>query len=310
MSDTAEHSGRIHVATAFDRNYLLPFRALLASLLRNHAPGQIEVHIIAEGLSDSETTDISALVSESGNRISFYAIDSSLTSRFVLPGKWTSVAYSRLFLPDLVAPNVKRILYLDCDTVVVNSLSPLYSIDLEHYPLGAVYDSYVRRQPLLGIEEEGEYFNSGVMVIDTEMWKTQRIADRAAQYLLEHPERILFVDQCGLNAVLRNNWKKLDTRFNTMYSVLKEDAARKEIEDVLARAVVVHFTLQRPWQMLCRNRLRFLYFDYLKESGVTGLPWHGYTDFELRKIPAWLKVRALEFYFDSPLLQRLWRAFR
>ena len=148
------------------------------------------------------------------------------------------------------------------------------------------------------------------MVIDTEMWKKQRIADRAAQYLLEHPERILFVDQCGLNAILRNNWKKLDTRFNTMYSVLKEDAARKEIEDVLARAVVVHFTLQRPWQMLCRNRLRFLYFDYLKESGVTGLPWHGYTDFELRKIPAWLKVRALEFYFDSPLLQRLWRAFR
>jgi lipopolysaccharide biosynthesis glycosyltransferase len=180
---------------------------------------------------------------------------------------------------------------------------------MEHYPVAAVYDNYVKTQPLIDIVQEGEYFNSGVLLIDVNKWKQQNISEKACQYLLHNPQNILFVDQCALNVVLRNNWKKLDSRFNLMYSSLPDPLDKNQIHGLLKENVVVHYTLQRPWQMLCKNRLRNLYFFYLKRSGADQ-DWHGYADFEVKKIPAWIKIRLNELYFDLPYLRKMWRSIQ
>ncbi|MEX2231769.1 MAG: glycosyltransferase family 8 protein [Cyclobacteriaceae bacterium] len=299
--------GCIHIGTGFDKNYLNPFYSLMTSLIENHSSGQFEIHAITKGISADEKNEISSVIGKSGNRISFYDVDPSLVKQFILSSQWTSVVYYRLFFTMLISRPIQRLIYLDCDTVVINSLWPLYNINLDNHPVGAVYDNYVKTQPYLGIINEGEYFNSGVLVMDVEKWKQQEISEKAFGYLLEYPENILFVDQCALNAVLRNNWKKLNNRFNLMYSVLPEGVGKKALSEFLKDGVVVHFTLQRPWHMLCKNRLRQLYFYYLKRSGMNTAGGHDYTDFEIKKIPGWLKIRLQEFYFDSPYVQRIWR---
>jgi lipopolysaccharide biosynthesis glycosyltransferase len=297
----------IHIAVAFDRNYLHPFYSLLASLIQNHERGELQLHVIADGVQERELNKITCYVEGSGNAISYYGIDHSLVSRFVLPATWTAVAYYRLFFPGLIVNPIRRLLYLDCDTIVTRSLRSLYQTSLGGHPVGAVYDTYVRNQPLIGIEEGGEYFNSGVLLIDIEEWERQEISKRAAAYLTAHPEHIIYVDQCALNAVLRKNWKKLDSRFNLMYSSLPEGMEKKEYDKFLSLNVVIHFTLQRPWQMLCKNRFRKLYFHYLECSGMVRRRPFRYVDFNVKKIPAWLEIRLLEFYFDFPWLQKIWR---
>jgi lipopolysaccharide biosynthesis glycosyltransferase len=304
------HPGCINIGTGFDKNYLNPFYSLMASLIENHSSGQFEIHAITRGISVDEKNEISSVIGKSGNRISFYEVDPSLVHQFKLSSEWTSVVYYRLFFTMLISRPIQRLIYLDCDTVVIESLWPLYNINLDNHPVGAVYDNYVKTQPSLGIVNEGEYFNSGVLVIDVEKWKAQEISEKAIRYLLEYNENILFVDQCALNAVLQHNWKKLDKRFNLMYSFLPEGLGRKALAEFLKDGVVVHFTLQRPWHMLCKNRLRQLYFYYLHRSGMNTSGWHGYTDFEIKKIPAWLKIRLQEFYFDSPFVKRIWRFIR
>lgn len=299
--------GCIHIGIGFDKNYLNQFYALMTSLIENHSGGQLEIHAITEGISAAEKNEISLVIGKSGNTISFYEVDPSLVRQFVLSSQWTSVVYYRLFFPGLIPKSIKRLIYLDCDTLVINSLLPLYSTNLDNYPIGAVYDNYVKTQPYLDIVNEGEYFNSGVLVIDIEKWNEQEISEKAFRYLAEYPEKILFVDQCALNAVLRNNWKKLNSRFNLMYSVLPEGAGKNELSELLDDGVIVHFTLQRPWNMLCTNRLRQLYFYYLRRSGVKTSGWRGYSDFEIAKLPRWLKIRLREFYFDSPFVQKIWR---
>lgn len=301
------YSECIHIAIGFDENYLRPVYSLISSLITNHPSGQIQIHAIAEGISDEEKDRITRFIKNSGNRISYYTINQSHVKQFVLTNQWTSSVYYRLFFTMLIPKPILRLLYLDSDTIVINSLWPLYTTILDKYPVAAVYDNYVKTQPLLNIVEEGEYFNSGVLLIDVEKWKQQKISEHAFNYLQQHPENILFVDQCALNVVLRNNWKKLDCRFNLMYSFLPETIGKKQLYEFMKDNVVIHFTLQRPWQMLCKNRLRSLYFHYLKRSGVKNLRWHGYSDFEIRKIPAWLKIRLQELYFDVPCLQKVWR---
>lgn len=297
----------IHIALAFDQHYLHPCYSLICSLVENHERGQLDIHAIADGISEQDKQKISSYIEYSGNRISYYSVHDVLVKRFVLPQQWTVVAYYRLFFAMLITRPIRRLLYLDCDTLVVNSLWSLYNTTLDGCPVGAVYDNYVKVQPRIGIEEEGEYFNSGMLLIDVPKWKEQRISERAFAYLLSHPENILYVDQCALNAVLRHNWRKLDSRFNLMYSCLSQDLGKKDYRRFLTRSVIIHFTLQRPWQMLCRNRFRKLYFHYLKRSGMVTRRAPAYADFKIKKIPAWLEIRILEFYFDLPWLQKIWR---
>lgn len=144
--------------------------------------------------------------------------------------------------------------------------------------------------------------------MDIHKWNQQQVSERALDYLLTYPEKIVFVDQCALNAVLRNNWKKLDPCFNLMYSLLPEGLSKRHLNDYLNKAVIIHFTLQRPWQMLCRNRLRYLYFFHLRRSRLKLYPFYCYSDFEWKKIPAWLKLRTRELYFDMPVIQKIWRS--
>lgn len=299
-------SQTIHIAVAFDQNYLHPFYALITSLFQNNPEINFNIHAISTGISDLEREKIQKYIKEEGSEIFVYSIDASPIQDFKLTSNWTHAVYYRLFLPLLVPTSVDRLLYLDSDTIVIGKISSLFDINLEEYPLAAVYDNYVKAQPLLNINLEGEYFNSGVLLIDVKKWRQQKVSERAMEYLAMHPERILYVDQCALNAVLFKNWKKIDSKYNLLYSYLQETISKTELNTIIKNIVIVHFTLQRPWNMLCKNRLRSFYYYYLAKSPV-GKRQYDYVDFEWNKIPAWVKIRLLEFYFDQPLLQWLWR---
>lgn len=300
--------GLIHLGIAFDQNYLAPFYALITSIFENNQQRQIVIHAIITGVSEEEKLKITNYAANHNCKVIFYTIDEALTSRFVLTGKWTAAVYYRLFFPLLVSADVERLLYLDTDTLVINDLGELFNSDLGDYPVGAVYDNWVKTSPQLEIFVEGDYFNSGVLLIDVPKWNLQRISEKTIEFLNNFPEKIKFVDQDALNGILKDNWKKLDIRFNFMYSLIPEGISKKELDRLIKDKVVIHFTLQRPWFLLCKNRLRDLYFNFLQKS--PGRYRKSVIDFEMNKMPALLKLRAVEFYNDSPGLQKLWRKFK
>lgn len=301
--------GMIHLAIAFDDNYLDPFYALASSLVSVHPHGRLHIHAIATGISDNQKEEIRRYLSAGGHALSFYDIDESVARRFVLLDKWTSAVYYRLFFPFVIPASVQRLLYLDSDMIVLKNLSDLYTQDLETYPVAAVYDNYVKIQPKLGIDEPGEYFNSGMLLIDIQRWQAERISEQAMDYLIRYPERIQFVDQCALNAVLYKRWKKIDKRYNLLYSYIPEGMRGRALQHALKDVVVVHFTIQRPWHMLCRNPFRTQYFRFLRGAG-RGKSFIPYDDFSILKFPAWLKIRVTDLYFTLPLLPRLWRRLK
>jgi lipopolysaccharide biosynthesis glycosyltransferase len=140
-------------------------------------------------------------------------------------------------------------------------------------------------------------------------WRKENITSVAIDFLLKYPKKILFVDQCALNAVLYGRWKPLHEKYNLLFSYVPDGMSAKSMKLFLRDKVVIHFTLQRPWQMLCRNRLSFLYFKYLKLSPAGG-EVKKYEDFELSKLPMFIKIRLLNFYHDIPFLQSAWQKFK
>jgi len=298
----------IHLGIAFDKNYLTPFFTLITSIFINNKSNQISIHAIVTGISEAEKATINGYVKQNNAIINYYSIDEKTVSQYVLTSTWTSAVYYRLYFPLLVPASVNRLLYLDTDTIVVNNLAQLYTSDLEHYPVGAVYDNWVKTAPQLGIKEEGNYFNSGVLLIDVKKWNAQRISDASFAFLSANPEKIKYVDQDALNAVLMNNWKKLNAKYNLMYSYISEDLSKEELNKFVADKVILHFTLQRPWYLLCKNRYRNLYFFYLHKSPVENAK--RIVDFEWSKVPTLIKIRLNEFYYDSPGLQKFWKRLK
>lgn len=298
----------IHVASAFDRNYYNPFCSFLSSLMHNSRNGSVVLHVISEDILDVTKAQLAQFVESHGNTICFYKISDFRIESLIVMSTWTKAVYYRLYFPLLIPTSVSRLLYLDADTVVVGNLAELYDQPLEGFPVAAVYDNYVKKQPLLGIEKEGVYFNSGVLLIDTQLWRQQRVTERAIEYLEKYPERILFVDQCALNAVLIDNWKRLEYRFNVLYSYVPTALSLEATKEFLRDKVVIHFTLERPWKFICRNRLRYLYHQFLamSPSGKQST----FVDFNLSALPQWFKLHLTEFYLDSRFLQRMWRSLK
>lgn len=298
----------IHLAIAFDEKYVTPFYALLTSVFYHNKENRINIHAIATGISDQEKTAIANYVQQHKGEINYYTIDQNFVSRFVLTSNWTSAVYYRLFFPFLVPDTINRLLYIDTDTLVINSLRAFEKIDLQGFPVAAAYDNWVKVQPLIGIEEEGKYFNSGVLLINVPEWKKQKISEKAFNYLTEYPEKIKFVDQDALNAVLIDNWLKIDNRFNLIYSIIPPYLARRDFKKYLADKIILHFTLERPWHMLCQNRFRYLYYKYLKLSPRSKYPL--YADFSFSKLNKFINIRVREVYFDNPALMHLWRKIK
>src|SRR3954454_22448571 len=84
----------------------------------------------------------------------FHEVARERTASLPVRDYFTSAMWLRIFLPDLM-PDADRVLYLDADTLVVDSLAPLWDTDLTGCALGAVTNvfqhNHVQRPAELGL---------------------------------------------------------------------------------------------------------------------------------------------------------------
>ena len=152
--------------------------------------------------------------------------------------------YSRFLMPDLL-PNVKRSIYLDSDILVYGDIAELYNYDLGKFILGAVADSYVlsdksvNEQVSRYISHKHLYFNAGILLIDCDKWRKQKIFTKIAQSDAKICDKKLFNSQDPLNKYFECNYKTLPHKFNWFSSYPDEAGI---IHDIVIR----HFTGTKP----------------------------------------------------------------
>ena len=167
----------------------------------------------------------------------------------------SSAAYLRYFIPNFV--NEKRVLYLDSDIVVTSCLTLLFEKSLDGYPLGAVPD----------LPNTYDGFNSGVLVIDTDMWREENISKKLIDLTVEHHEHV-YGDQEILNMFFKDRWNRFDVTFNLQVGA---DAHRYYMGDYdwyeLFEGIPC-ITENKPWKHFRFNRFRDIWWFYY------GLNWN------------------------------------
>lgn len=194
-----------------DVNYFKHMLTSLYSLLENNKDIPLTIYIIEENFTTSERHILELLIENYDNvDLKIYSWNPD-SEKFRLP-RWkdTDIANARLFSKELL-PDVRKILYLDSDTIIVDSLSSLLSKETTN-PIEAVLDYGI---PLHMKDKVNQYFNSGVLLMDYELWEKDDCTKTLYDTFREN-ETIPFVfpDQDLLNLALSENIKKLSIDYN------------------------------------------------------------------------------------------------
>jgi lipopolysaccharide biosynthesis glycosyltransferase len=277
-----------HIACAADGGYIPHSAAMLHSVLSHRGGLNVQIHYLHAADLPSRTAGLlTEMVESQGARISFLEVAPERVAD--LP-EWeyvSSSAWFRIYLPELL-PEVERILYLDVDTIVVDSLEVLLATDLDDHYVGAVTNvpelDQIHQPSALGLGDWGAYFNSGVLLMNLSLMREDDCSTAMREYTLEHASDVRG-DQDPLNAVLGNKRVNLHPRWNCMNSVLYFPWAREvfgveELEEARRRPAIRHFegpSDNKPWHYLCRWSMRELYFFHRQQTPWPTLELEGVT---------------------------------
>jgi hypothetical protein len=168
--------------------------------------------------------------------------------------------YARFFLGELLPPSLSRVIYLDCDMAVATSLSELWRTPLGGKVVGAVQDTlfrtieYIWPHELiraLGRRPDTPFFNSGVLLIDLERWRSTGAGRRALDFHERFGQLLPYWDQCALNLALDGAWVRLPAHWNGFVNYpLPATPASMSPTAPSGALRVYHFAgIHKPWDL-------------------------------------------------------------
>lgn len=237
-SDTA-------VVFACDARYL-PYALFAAEqIARSHPERVFDICLCALG----ETLELPPALEGLGLRICRIESDGALAG-LAVDARRSEATYLRLLLPDALAGDYRRLLYLDSDVFVQGGdFGALLAADLGERPVAAVRDNFQWRRPgrhvasfaAMGLPNVA-YFNAGVLLVDTAAWGAARILERCVTLAAAHPGGMRHMDQDLLNGVLLGDWAELSPVWNWQYT------RATMLFEALEGAHVIHFIgAKKPW---------------------------------------------------------------
>lgn len=275
----------IHIACNIDHRYVRHCAVTMVSVLENNKGHDVAFHVLARELDDADVQLLTQLCGKYGAACHFYTPTPEMLEGFCIrkfKDRISMATYFRCLLSDLLPETVERVIYLDCDIVVLHDLGCLWDTDLTGVGAAAVEDMAcddLRRYDTLCYPAEKSYFNAGMLVVNLAYWREHNVPKLCADYYRQYPERILFNDQDLLNSVLQDSKRLVDLRWNVQDGFYRyrrmTDEWRRKFAPALRDPYILHYTNRKPWDYDSQHPLRQLYFDYLDLTPFKGQrPWH------------------------------------
>jgi lipopolysaccharide biosynthesis glycosyltransferase len=274
------------IACTIDNNYIRHCAVMLKSLQLSNPKESLSVYILHGVIDAAERARLAAYLGEFLPSVSFLQLDEQMLAGFPVFGHISLATYFRLLLPAALPHAVEKVLYLDSDLIVVDSLRDLWESSLEGNSIGAVEEhnqDFDRNR--LCLAEGSLVFNAGAMLIDLGRWRRENILANGLEFARTHPERIKHWDQDVLNSLLEARWRPLDWRWNALphlwmhpeYTAADTPLGR-QAELARASPAVIHFAgsgVAKPWHHRCTHPWRQRYLEIRRQTPWAHLPLEG-----------------------------------
>lgn len=233
------------IITGSDDNYVPGVLVLIASAAL-HNPGA-RFAVLDMGILPENRARIDALGARLGVEVQRIEVAcTEIRQASVRRSHLTRGAFLRLLIPDLF-PSEDRAIYMDCDMVVMDDLRHLQDVDLGDNLMAAVpCPSPDPIEVAATGHVIGTYVNSGLLVMNLPLWRSEGVADQAWTALADPDHPHLCEDQSVINIITRGRTLLLNARFN----VYTDPASFKRVEDVPNPPAVLHYVVNnKPWNL-------------------------------------------------------------
>ena len=240
------------VVFSADLSYMEKLETAMKSLCAHQ--DQLKIYVLNEDLP----TEWFAIMNQRLRQLDSEVINCRMSPEqfqsFSLPSDHIHYAtYFRYAIPEFVEE--ERILYLDCDMIFTQDLSPLFEVDLKGYGLGAVVDKPTTT----------DGFNAGLLVIDKTWWQEHQVTEALFDLTREHHQQV-YGDQGILNLYFKDAWFPLPWTYNLQVGSDKDQYLYGDLDwydDFQGIPAVIHYTSHnKPWTSKRFNRFREQWWFY------------------------------------------------
>ena len=243
-------SEQINIAFAIDAKYTPHLETLIKSICYYNK--NINFYVLHNDIPHEWFEGIQCKLEKMGNNLfSIHIYDDVFKDYKTLEHISSSSSYYRLMIPKLI--NQARVLYLDADIIVNESLSDFYYSDLNGALVGVVKDYGLGEYfpfPYLDASVSKKYFNSGVLLIDCAKWRNEGLVDTLLQTVEEYGDQVLYGDQCILNIVLREKAKYYSFSENAQVQyieAIKQQYGTNQVKLDIPPTIIHYAAKHKPW---------------------------------------------------------------
>jgi lipopolysaccharide biosynthesis glycosyltransferase len=221
------------------------FAATMMMSIAEHTSATVHFHLFADDISPARRTKLARAI-ERYRHVSLELhgdlerkLDAHLTSWYP-----TRAIFSRYFIADLF-PAYDLCLYADVDTIFEVDIAELFARGVGDHGIAGCHDmglhtvvDVTAHKDRLGIPQEHDYFNNGLLLIDAAYWRRNRVAEELTRIAQERKGMVTFPSQDPMNIFFSpNRYLRLPQRFNFMPS----------FGSTASEPTVNHYTWPKPW---------------------------------------------------------------
>ena len=263
----------LNVLFASDDNYV-PFLSIaIVSLLKSNEKefDKINIFILDDGISEKNKIKLQNTMKNFECEFIFIKtkkLDKLDINLMVLERNMnisSLTTYSRLFISNLLPNNIDKILYLDCDSLIVGSVKEFWEENIDNYYCAGVLDcinTTIKNE--LGFSNDDDYINAGVLLINLKKWREDNVEVKFIEFMAKNQHRYYQHDQGVINNVFKDKIKIVDPKYNLQihfqtfdydlsrkFNCMETEYYSKEIvEEAQKHPVFLHFCggdYFRPW---------------------------------------------------------------
>jgi lipopolysaccharide biosynthesis glycosyltransferase len=305
----------ISIVCCADDNYSMPLAVTVRSAIENLDPAKnLILYIVDGGIKPKNKEKIERSLPQDKCTIKWISNPSERFKGFRTIGASnqqshiTLATYYRLLLDELLPTDCDKVIYLDCDLLVLEDLSKLWEVDVSPYhAMGTqhVLFPYTSSLPWVKTDDpinDQPYVTPGVMLVNLQRWREDAIAKQCIEYLRDNVDNLRYNDADVTNAVLSGKWGIIDHRWNQEVCVhirsfdnwedspFTHTLTKEEYKELTLFPYITHFSSDsKPWTNNTSHPFRILFFKYVDLT-----EWKGFRNTLAIRIVSQLRKKFLD----------------
>lgn len=265
----------MNILVTLDSNYVEQLIVMLTSLLMSNINETFDVYVANSSLNDEDFSLINNCVDSERCKIINVKITDDVFGDAPITDRYPKEMYYRIFAACYLPKELDRILYLDPDLVIINSIDDLYNMNLGNNFFAAA--SHVHRnlkiinEIRLDMPEDSTYINSGVMLLNLNELRSRQSIQEVYDYIENYKLFLVLPDQDVLNGVYADRTVHIDPliynlseRYLNFYNANPININnKKDMRWIAHNTSIIHYCgRKKPWKEGYKGVLGVFYYYY------------------------------------------------